>query len=113
MSRRDFSDKVISEIDKDRRSGAQKARDRMVTQDAYLATTGSILRIPANDRARHCEGALDAIRDQLTALSDAAFASSTIAAKAYQPIYSIGAKARAEQAFDKLTTAANDGVSDA
>lgn len=108
MSRRDFSESVISRVDKDRRSGAQKARDALVTADAYRMTVAAILRLPADDRARHCEGALDAIRDQLTAIHDHAFASSTIAAKAYQPIIAMGAKARAEQAFDKLTGANDD-----
>lgn len=105
MSRRDFSERVISEIDKDRRSGAEKARDARVIADARLATFAAVLRMPADDRVRHCEGMLDGIREALTAHEDAALACSIIAAKAYQPIIAMGAKARAEQAFARLTVA--------
>ena len=44
--RRDFSDSVISKIDKDRRSGAAKARDARVTSDARMATAVSLLVFP-------------------------------------------------------------------
>lgn len=105
MSRRDFSETVISRIDKDRRSGAQKARDAQVITDARMSTMVSIMKIPANDTVRHCEGVLDAVRDALTAALDHAGASSIIAAKAQQAIISgPNARARAEQLF----SAAND-----
>lgn len=113
MSRRDFSERVISEIDKDRRSGATKARDAQVIADARLSTLAAILRLPADDRVRHCEGMLDGIREGLTIALDHAGASSIIAAKAYQPIIALGVKARAEQAFAKLTDAANSSEPEA
>ncbi len=103
MSRRDFSERVIAEIDKDRRSGAAKARDAQVVAEARMATFAAVLRMPSDDRVRHCEGMLDGIREALTVSLDHAGASSIIAAKAYQPIIAMGAKARAEQAFSRLT----------
>lgn len=103
MSRRDFSDTVIARIDKDRRSGAAKARDAAVTAHAYDVTQVQILAVAANDRVRHIEGILDACRDRLTAELDAAGASSIIAAKAQQAIiHGATARARAEQAFSTL-----------
>lgn len=105
MSRRDFSESVIAQIDKDRRTGAAKARDAQVIAEARLGTFAAILRMPPSDRVRHCEGMLDGIREALTAELDHAGASSIIAAKAYQPIIAMGAKARAEQAFARLYVA--------
>ena len=105
--RRDFSDAVISKIDKDRRSGAAKARDARVTSDARMATAVSILKIPAVDKVRHCKGVLEAVREALTATLDHAGASSIIAAEAQQAIIAgPNARARAEQLF-----AANDAAS--
>lgn len=107
--RRDFSDRILTQIDKDRRTAAQKARDAKVSSDARMATVAAIYRQPHADRIRYCEGVLDGLRDVLTAHADAALASSIIAAKATQPIIAMGAKGRAEQAFASLIKAANDG----
>ncbi len=106
--RRDPADPIISRIDKDRRSGAEKARDAKVTLRGYLSTRAAIKAVAETDRVRHCEGALDAIRAALTEQTDAALASSIIASKAVQPIIAKGARARAEQAFSKLANPAND-----
>ncbi len=110
MKRRDFSDAVISKIDKDRRSGATKARDARVTSDARMVTSVLLLKIPEPDKVRHCKGVLEAVREALTAALDHAGASSIIAAEAQQAILSgPNARARAEQLF---TNAANDGGSE-
>ncbi len=42
--RRDFSDRVLTQIDKDRRTAAQKARDAKVRADARMATAVRRLR---------------------------------------------------------------------
>lgn len=104
MTRRDFSEAVIAQVDKDRRTKAQKARDAKVSLSAYLSTRAAIKAVSETDRVRHCEGALDAIRAALTEHSDAALASSIIASKAVQPIVAKGARARADQAFARLST---------
>lgn len=103
--RRDFSDRIIAQVDKDRRSGVRKAHDARVIADGRLATVAAILRLPAEDRVRHCEGMLDGIREVLTSHADAALASSIIAAKAVQPILAVTARARAEHAFARLSPA--------
>ena len=69
---------------------------------ARVATVVAIMAVPANDRVRHMEGMLDAIREQLTATLDPAGASSIIAAKAQQAIVGgVTARTRAEQLFTR------------
>lgn len=110
MNRRDFSDAVISKIDKDRRTGAAKARDARITSDARMATAVSLAKIAEPDKVRHCKGVLEAVREALTATLDHAGASSIIAAEAQQAIIAgPNARARAEQLF----TAANDAPTNA
>ena len=91
---------AIIAIDKDRRSIAQKARDRAVVDAARTSTLVAIMAVPEPQRVQHMEGMLDTIRAQLTVCLDAAGASSIIAKRAEQAIISgPNARARAEQLF--------------
>lgn len=91
---------AIQRIDSGKRRSEDRAREAQVLAHARVATVVAIMAVPANDRVRHMEGMLDAIREQLTASLDPAGASSIIAAKAQQAIVSgVTARARAEQLF--------------
>lgn len=91
---------AIIAIDKDRRSTAQKARDRKLRGQAYDAAQKRLQSLPEEELERHCDGELDAIRDVLTARIGAASASSALAARAEQAIISgSNARARADQLF--------------
>ncbi|MGH6978839.1 MAG: hypothetical protein ACRED4_06075 [Brevundimonas sp.] len=91
---------AIQRIDGGKRREEDRARDARVVASARMSTAVMIMAVPANDRVRHMEGMLDAIRDQLTAALDPAGASSIIASKAQQAIVSgVTANARAEQLF--------------
>ncbi len=107
--RRDFSDRVLTQIDKDRRTAAQKARDASVVSDAKLATAKAIAIIGQADIVLHCEGVLAAVKDALCAHLDAEGAASTFGRFAHVSIYTGPIRrAAAEQAFANLTKAAND-----
>lgn len=99
--RRDPSEPIIARIDRDRRSGAAKARDAAISVSAYQVVRDYLNALPANDIDRAADGILDATRDALTAHLDAAGASSAIAAKAYQPITAPTAKERAGAVFSR------------
>jgi len=93
---------AIQRIDSGKRRSEDRAREAQVLAHARVATVVAIMAVPANDRVRHMEGMLDAIREQLTASLDPAGASSIIAAKAQQAIVGgITARARAEQLFTR------------
>jgi predicted deacylase len=111
--RSDFTDRVITQIDKDRRTAAQKARDAKVTADAYTAAQRRLLGVPDELLDLHADGELDAIRDVLTARRGAVPASSKLAAKAEQAII-LGPNRRAiaDQQLAKLTRADNDRGTD-
>lgn len=107
--RRDFSDRVLTQIDKDRRTAAQKARDAKVTSDAKTDTTRAIAGIGETDIVLHCEGVLEAVKEALCAHLDKEGAASTFGRFAQVSIYTGPIrKAAAEQAFAKLTRADND-----
>jgi hypothetical protein len=103
MTRRTFADSVISKVDKDRRSGAQKAHDENVRLSAYQVATRLLAQVGQPDRHRYRDGMLDAIRDNATADVGCVSASSQIAAKAEQPMTAPSAVERAVREFDKLT----------
>ena len=103
MSRRDFSDRVICQIDKDRRTDAQRRDDCRVTAEGRMTIANIILRQPANKRLSFMDGILHGVRDQMTVVLDAAGASSRIAAAAQQSIITgPNAKARADQVFNRF-----------
>jgi len=107
--RRDFSDRVLTQIDKDRRTAAQKARDAKVRADARMATAVAIAGISDAHIVLHCEGVLSAVKDALCARLDAEGAASTFGRFAHVSIYTGPIRrAAAEQAFASLTKAAND-----
>jgi hypothetical protein len=111
--RRDFSDHVVTKIDKDRRTAAQKARDAKVTSDAKTAAMRAIAGIGEADIVLHCEGVLEAVKDALCAHLDKEGAASTFGRFAQVAIYTGPIrKAAAEQAFAKLTRADNDRGTD-
>jgi hypothetical protein len=100
VSRRDFSERVICRIDRDRRSDADKAQEARVTAEGRLATVAMILRLPDHQRLPFMDGILHGVRDQMTVCLDSAGASSRMAAAAQQAIIAgPNARARAEQVF--------------
>jgi hypothetical protein len=110
MTKRDFSERVISQIDKDRRTTAQKSRDKQTRDDAYCAARSLLLSATDQGFELVGNGILDAVRDVWTARKDAAGASSAIASRAQQAILIGGTRrSAADQAFAKLYKApAND-----
>lgn len=93
---------AIQRIDSGKRRSEDRAREAQVLAHARVTTVVAIMAVPANDRVRHMEGMLDAIREQLTVSLDPAGASSIIAAKAQQAIVTgVTARARAEQLFQR------------
>jgi hypothetical protein len=107
--RKDFSDRVVTQIDKDRRTAAQKARDAKVTSDAKTSAMRAIAGVGEADVVLHCEGVLEAVKDALCAHLDKEGAASTFGRFAHVSIYTGPIrKAAAEQAFAKRTKAAND-----
>lgn len=107
--RRDFSDRVLTQIDKDRRTAAQKARDAKITADAKEGAAKAIAGIGDAHVVLHCEGVLEAVKEALCARLDPEGAASTFGRFAQVAIYTGPIrKAAAEHAFAKLTKAAND-----
>ena len=91
---------AIIAVDRDRRSAAQRARDRAVVDAARTSTLITIMAVPEPQRVLFMEGVLDTVRAQLTVCLDAAGASSIIAKRAQQAIITgPNARARAEQLF--------------
>ena len=107
--RSDFSDRILTRIDKDRRTAAQKARDAKVTADAKTGAAKAIAGVGEADIVLHCEGVLEAVKEALCAHLDPEGAASTFGRFAQVAIYTGPIrKAAAEQAFSALTRAAND-----
>lgn len=91
---------AIQRVDSGKRRDEDRQRDARIVASARMSTAVMIMAVPANDRVRHMEGMLDAIREHLTASLDPAGASSIIASKAQQAIVTgVTARARAEQLF--------------
>lgn len=107
MSKRDFSERVISQIDKDRRTVAQKARDKQTRDAAYNAARSLLLSATDQGFELVGNGILDAVRDIWTARKDAASASSALASRAQQAIL-IGGTRKA--AADQALAAANQAL---
>ncbi len=106
-------DVVDDKIDRDRTRARSKERAGYIEAAAYHAAQARLCRVEKADLEPHAKGELRALRDILTAHTDAAGASSLIASMAEQAIIR-GPVARAEAArlFSRLS-ANNDKTGDA
>lgn len=96
-------DVVTGKIDRDRNRARSIEQAKHIEAAAYHAAQARLCRVDARDLEPHAKGELRAIRDILTAATDAAGASSLISSYAQQAIYSGAvAKSDAERVFDRL-----------
>lgn len=103
-------DVVTGKIDRDRNRARSIEQAKHIEAAAYHAAQARLCRVDARDLEPHAKGELRALRDILTAHTDAAGASSLIASMAVQNIVRAPvARAEAERVFAKV---ANDGAAD-
>lgn len=87
-------------IDRDRSRARSQEQAKHIEAAAYHATQARLCRIEKRALEPHAKGELRALRDILTAHSDAAGASSLIASMAHQAIYAPSvARSEAERVF--------------
>jgi hypothetical protein len=100
-------DVVDGRIDRDRTRAQSKERAGYIEAAAYHAAQARLHRVEKADLEPHARGELRALRDILTAHTDAAGASSLMSSMAVQNIIRAPvARAEAERVFAKV---ANDG----
>jgi hypothetical protein len=98
---------VDGRIDRDRTRAQSKERAGYIEAAAYHAAQARLHRVEKADLEPHARGELRALRDILTAHTDAAGASSLMSSMAVQNIIRAPvARAEAERVFAKV---ANDG----
>jgi hypothetical protein len=98
---------VDGKIDRDRERARSKERAGYIEAAAYHASQARLHRVEKADLEPHARGELRALRDILTAHTDAAGASSLMSSMAVQNIIRAPvARAEAERVFAKV---ANDG----
>ena len=96
-------DLVAGKIDRDRTRARSAEQAKHIEAAAYHAAQARLCRVDARDLEPHAKGELRAIRDILTAATDAAGASSLISSYAQQAIYTRAVKsAEAERVFAGL-----------
>lgn len=96
-------DLVAGKIDRDRARARSAEQAKHIEAAAYHAAQVRLCRVDARDLEPHAKGELRAIRDILTAATDAAGASSLISSYAQQAIISRAVKsAEAERVFAGL-----------
>ena len=100
-------DVVDGKIDRDRERARSAEQAKHIEAAAYHASQARLHRVEGANLEPHAKGELRALRDVLTAHTDAAGASSLIASMAEQAIIrGPVARAEAERVFAKV---ANDG----
>lgn len=96
-------DVVTGKIDRDRNRAKSLEQAKHIEAAAYHAAQARLCRVDARDLEPHAKGELRAIRDILTAATDAAGASSLISSYAQQAIITQAVRsAEADRVFDRL-----------
>lgn len=105
-------DVIAGKIDRDRNRARSLEQAKHIEAAAYHAAQARLCRVDARDLEPHAKGELRAIRDILTAATDAAGASSLISSYAQQAIYSRAVKsAEADRVFAaNQTTSTGDAA---
>jgi hypothetical protein len=102
-------DVVDGKIDRDRTRARSAEQAKHIEAAAYHAAQARLCRVEKADLEHHAKGELRALRDILTAHTDAAGASSLMSSMAVQNIVRAPvARAEAERVFSAGRDAAND-----